>query len=222
MEIYCKCGCGKEATTRRDGTINTYLRGHHMRKQGGYKPPSTEDRFCECGCGTRITPMPNGQMRRFIKYHRHRGVSYTLEQRKKRSRLRYGCEPIVSPYIEDAFVRFDKKMKRWRTSVICRGGKNKSGFHANLVYRHYFGEIPKGNHVHHKDGKHEKLTDDRPENLMLLPSDWNLRFFPTLAKGFGVPEQIVTDFYCSLLDDTEPTKLFSLLCEQLIKQRKQK
>lgn len=88
--------------------------------------------------------------------------------------------------------------------------------HAYAVYLQYHGEIPEGYVVHHKDGKHSRLEDDRPENLMLLPDKWNLRFFPTLAEGFGISEQVVTDVYLSLSPDGKcENQLFSELCSEL-------
>lgn len=40
------------------------------------------------------------------------------------------------------------------------------------VYRHYFGEIPQGYHVHHVDGD---VQNNSPENLILLPASEHAR-----------------------------------------------
>ena len=90
--------------------------------------------------------------------------------------------------------------------------------HANAVYKYHHGEVPTGLVVHHKDGKHSEITDDRPENLMLLPDEWNLRFFPVLAKGYGVSESVVTDLYVEVFDKSlSKEELFSRLNEELIR-----
>jgi hypothetical protein len=94
--------------------------------------------------------------------------------------------------------------------------------HSNAVYRNHHGDVPKGYVVHHKNGRHDRIEDDAPENLLLLPDEWNLRFLPVLAKGFGVREKIITDLYLTVMDkDKTSTQLFSDLCAALINKTKE-
>jgi hypothetical protein len=214
---YCACGCGNEVTTWKNGTVSPFRRGHHMRKQG-YKLPPVGRHFCQCGCGTEMPRLPNGHIRRFIWNHHRKGVSYTVEQRASRMRSRWKKEPIFSPYVPHAIVNFSTTMKRWTTCISKNNKRRKSVWHANAVYRYHFGDIPEGYVVHHKDGKHQKLTDDRPENLMILPDEWNLRFFPVLAKGFNVPEKVISDTFVSVFNTKLDSKeLFVELCNKLVK-----
>ena len=114
-------------------------------------------------------------------------------------------------------------MKRWTACIKNKDGKRKMSMHANAVYREHFGEIPEGHVVHHKNGRCDRIKDDRPDNLMLLLDDWNLRFFPVLAKGFGVEEKFVTDCYLKIEDDNlSKEELFTMLCEELASLRKAK
>ncbi len=220
---YCECGCGKEVKTWTNGVASSFVRGHHMRKKG-YRPPPTGPHYCQCGCGTEIKPnKSNGHISKYIKGHHLKGKTLSLEYRIKRTRDRWGKEPTLSPYLKETFISFDKRMKRW-TACITENGKPRSVMHANAVYRQHFGDIPKGMVVHHKNGRCDRISDDRPDNLMLLTDEWNLRFFPVLAKGFGVNEKVVTDTYIKLIDNkTHDDGLFSELCLALIeKARKSK
>src|ERR1019366_4309134 len=165
---FCACGCGGETKVWKNGRAGPFLRGHHMRKSAGYKPPITDKRYCQCGCGTEIKPLLNGHVGRYIKNHHRNGVSYTMEQRLQRAKTRWGREPTLSPYVPETFLVFNKKSKRWAACVKKPNGKYTTMMHAHAVYRHHFGDIPAGYVVHHKDGKHEKFMDDRPDNIMLL------------------------------------------------------
>jgi len=212
---YCQCGCGGEVKVWKNGRYSPFLRGHHMRKKG-YDPAITETKYCECGCGTELKRLKNGCIPRYIKGHHLKGTTLSLEYRLERTRNRWGREPDLSPYLEETFISFDKKMKRWIACVKDSNGKSKGAMHANAVYKKHFGNIPEGYVVHHKNGKHEKVEDDKPSNLMLLPDKWNLRFFPVLANGFGVDENIVTDIYLNIFDNHKSERqLFCELCEQL-------
>ena len=218
---YCECGCGGELKTWKNNRTSSFLRGHHMRKKGWTPPDPNVKHYCKCGCGTEIKPLPSGHANQYIKGHHLKGKSLSLEYRIERTKKRWGREPTFSPYLKDTFISYDKNMDRWLACVKWKDGKHRGIMHANAVYREHFGEIPEGYVVHHKDSKHSKIKDDRPENLMLLLDEWNLRFFPVLAKGFGVKEKVVTDTYLSLKtkDKTEP-ELFSELCSLLIEKGK--
>lgn len=94
--------------------------------------------------------------------------------------------------------------------------------HARAVYEYFYGAIPEGVQVHHRDGKAHRLEDDRPENLLLLTPIWNRKFIPALADGFGVGQGVVTQIYCELFEafaDASDQELFAALCVQLVKRR---
>lgn len=213
---YCECGCGGEVKIWKNKKYSPFLRGHHMRKKG-YQPPAMDKKYCKCGCGKELKIWKNGYVGKYIKGHHLRGIPLSLEYRIERTKSRWGREPVLSPFLENTFLSFDKKMKRWLACVKDSTGKTKGVMHAKAVYQKYFGEIPKGYVVHHKNSRHEKIEDDRPENLMLLPDKWNLRFFPTLANGFEVEEEIVTNLYLEIFTDQKSElELFSELCVKLV------
>jgi hypothetical protein len=218
---FCACGCGGEVTIWKNGRSSPFLRGHHMRKQG-YTPQPTGPHYCKCGCGKEVTVWVNGRHSQYIKGHHLKGTRLSLEYRIERTRNRWKREPTLSPYLKDTFVSYNKKMKRWAACTKWLDGKHSGIMHANAVYQEHFGEIPKGYVVHHKNGKHHSLHDDRPENLMLLPDEWNLRFFPVLAKGFGVEEEIVTNCYLTVMNEKiDEKEMFAKLCATLIKYKKE-
>ena len=209
------CGCGGEVKMWKNQRTSNFLRGHHMRCKKGYKNPFTETHYCQCGCGGEIKPLPNGHVNKFLHNHHRKGYKYTLETRIQRMK-KMGKNPIISPYLPGVFINYGKKTERWYACII-ENGKPRNVLHAKAVYKEHFGEVPKGYVVHHKDGKHKRITDDRPENLMLLLDEWNLRFFPVLAKGFNVPEKTVTDKYVSIFDNKDKSQVtFSKLCEALL------
>lgn len=212
----CACGCGGEVKVWKNQRSSQFLRGHHMRAKEGCKNPYTTKHYCQCGCGTEIIPLVGGHVNKFILNHNRRRKPFTLEQRMQRIRTRWGREPVLSPYMENIFVSFSEKQGRWR-ACLPDGNKATSVLHSNAVYRKHHGKIPKGYVVHHKNGKCATLHDDRPENLMLLPDEWNLRFLPVLAKGFGVPEESVTDAYIEIFSkELSSTELFAKLCERML------
>jgi len=220
---YCECGCGGEVKVWNNGRYSPFLRGHHMRNKDGYSQECTEIKYCECGCGTELKRLKNGCIPRYIKGHHLKGTTLSLEYRLKRTRNRWGREPVLSPYLKETFLSFDKKMKRWLACVKDDTGRSRGVMHAKAVYESNFGEVPKGYVVHHKNGKHEKIEDDRPDNLMVLPDKWNLRFFPTLASGFDVPERVVTEVYLTIqYHNMEESDLFAELCSRLIDRMKKK
>jgi hypothetical protein len=216
IKKYCACGCGKEVKVWKNGISSPFLRGHHMRKQG-FKEKPEGPHYCRCGCGTEILPNPvNGHVNKFVKGHHLKGKELDFEYRLERTRKRWGREPTISPYLKETFISFDKTSQRWYACVKWSDGKQRGILHANAVYRHYHGEIPEGYVVHHKNGRHDRIEDDRPENLMLLPDEWNLRFLPVLAKGFGVKEKVVTDCYMEVKKDQPSRMVFSDLCRLLM------
>jgi len=153
--------------------------------------------LCACGCG-QPTVVRNGKAATYVHNHHlknkpshWRGKKRPPDATEKMVRTRTGADPVPSPYVEGATVWFSRKGGRWFAYLNGKGKKT----HASLVYEHHYGPVPDGHHVHHKNGKRESLEDDRPDNLMLLPAEWNLRFMPTLAKGFGMDETQVTSAY---------------------------
>jgi len=222
-EKCCACGCGEKVTVWKNGRHSPFRRGHHMRKQGyDYYAELKEPKYCKCGCGTLLQPLNNGFVKDYIKGHHLKGTQLDIDYRIERTKKRWGREPTFSPYLDNVFVTYSEKMGRWSACLRTTEGKSRSVMHSYAVYLHYFGEIPKGYAVHHKDGQHSNLSDDRPENLMLLPDKWNLRFFPTLAEGFGIPELDVTNAYISLNTEGKCEKeLFAELCSALARQIKE-
>lgn len=213
---YCACGCGGELKTWKNNRTSSFLRGHHMRKKGWSPPDPTKKHFCKCGCGEEIKPLPSGHVRDYIKGHHLKGKELDIEYRIQRTKTRWNKDPKLSPYIENTFITYDEKRQRW-TACIKKDGKWKSCMHAYAVYLEHFGEIPKGYVVHHKNGKHDELEDDHPDNLMLLLDEWNLRFFPVLAKGFNVEENVVTECYLSISNElSDDEEKFSKICSMLI------
>jgi hypothetical protein len=91
--------------------------------------------------------------------------------------------------------------------------------HAKAVYQYFKGEVPNEFVVHHKSGQCSKIEDDHIDNLMLLPNIWNMRYFPLLSKGFGVPEKKITNAYieCSNQSDSDQ-ELFVNICKFIIKE----
>jgi hypothetical protein len=166
------------------------------------------DRVCACGCG-KVTPIATHTRkdRGYIKdqpleyipgHNSNGGVPFLtapgVHERSVKSRT--GKESLESPFIPGKYVCFVKTHNRWYLSGNSKNGGGKT--HAKAVWEHYFGEVPEGNHVHHKNGKTIDIYDDRPENLMLLPHMWNMRIFPVLAACFNISEEDVTAVYIDL------------------------
>lgn len=185
---------------------------------------STKQQMCECGCGQ---PAPvatrnwhskgikKGQPLRFVCGHHRRGKPQSREEKLKRVR-KWGvdnCE--ISPYLPgNKTIRYSAPQKRWYCSTGKGGSK---GPHARLVYEHYYGKIPDGFVVHHKNGSAEKVEDDRPDNLMLVSKIWNLHYFPWLAKGFGIPESEVTKCYIKAVGSCPQKDVFKEICRMLVR-----
>jgi hypothetical protein len=217
---FCVCGCGNEVKVWTNKRSSNFLRGHHMRCKKGCKNPFTTTHYCQCGCGGEIKPLPNGHVNKFLHNHHRKGYKYDLETRVQRMKSRWNKEPIMSPYLSGVFINQNSQTKRWYACIV-KDGKSRNALHANAVYKEHYGEVPKGYVVHHKNGNHSKISDDCPSNLMLLLDEWNLRFFPVLAKGFHMPEKAITDAYLSIADrNVRSDIIFSKLCEILVDQKK--
>lgn len=216
----CQCGCNGELKVWKNGRYSPFLRGHHMRKDG-YDVTINDKKYCQCGCGKELVRLKNGFIGKYIKGHHLKGTTLNIEYRIERTKNRWKREPVLSPYLKDTFLSFDKKIKRWVACVKDENGKSKGVMHANAVYKQHFGEIPKGYVVHHKNKRHEKIEDDRPDNLMLLPDKWNFRFFPVLSDGFNIDEKIITDLYLSIdKSKLSENELFLELCSKIIESEK--
>lgn len=218
---FCACGCGGEVKKWKNGISSPWLRGHHMRKPVGYQPAKYEPKFCKCGCGTQMQMYKNGWVPDYVKGHHLKGSKLTLEYRLERTKNRWGKEPTLSPYLDDVFIKFNQKTRRWYACVKRDGTKSRNILHAKAVYLKHHGYVPSGYVVHHKNGRCDRVEDDHPDNLMLLPDEWNLRFFPVLAKGFGFDESQVTDTYLEMnREGKDDNELFSELCSVLIEKAK--
>jgi hypothetical protein len=173
---YCECGCGKPApiadrNVKRNGWVKgqakRFIRGHGSIAL--FKSPRYVEKMQAV-----LTGAPS----------KLRGRKQPLEHRAKKIRSLTGKEPIMSPFIS-AFISLQKG--RW-----IAGGKK---LHARAVWEHFNGPVPAGFHVHHKNGDPSKIESDNIDNLMLLTAEWNLRFMPQLAAGFGIHESDVTKAY---------------------------
>ena len=185
----------------------------------------TKIQLCECGCGQ---PAPiatrnwhskgikKGQALRFICGHHRRGKEQSKEEKLKRIRAWGVTNFAISPYLPgNRIVRYKESNKRWYCSYKVGSSKP----HARLVYEHYFGEIPDGYVIHHKSGSADKLEDDRPENLMMLPKKWNMHYLPFLAQGFGVPESKVTEAFLNVRSNSitmTDQDVFRNICKLLL------
>lgn len=170
--------------------------------------------LCKCGCGA-VTKRNN----QWLHGHNHRnrkdhvGRVQSAEWRKNSIVARTGKEPEESPFVPGTFIRFQKD--RW---MGCRGSKGAVTTHAKIVWEHINGPIPEGLRVHHKNGNPALIENDHPDNLMLLTEEWNFHFMPTLAKGFGVPEEKVTEKYLQV-EKLPHHMRFTAVCELLMKEK---
>ena len=168
--------------------------------------------FCQCGCGqlTKIATQSRtnrgwikGQPKRFIVRHHNNtkdhierirqrclGKPLSFEHRAAISHAR-GNDAICSPFLPwKAIIHFANG--RW---VGTDPRDKKLRPHAKIVWEYLKGIIPEGFRVHHKNGDPTEIISDRLENLMLLSEEWNLKFMPDIALGFGIPESEVTAAY---------------------------
>lgn len=204
----CLCGCGELANFGK-----TYVHGHHVRHKKYALVPTTTS-YCQCGCGAELNAHANGHVNQYLKGHHLKGKKLSIEHITTRSLLRWGRASTLSPYLPNVTVTFSKRQNRW---IACLNST--SILHAKAVYEHFNGKVPSGFHVHHKNGDPSKLEHDHPDNLMLLPAEWNLRFLPVLAKGFGISEEVVTNAYIAMYGDVPEEQLFAAICERLLNKK---
>lgn len=211
----CKCGCGnptniiKKTQTNRGlkkGEYFSYLPGHNAKEGKSISFESNLKRSLAL----------KGRKRNWTEAHKNNLIKscsnpHSVERRIALSTSRTGRMPNFSPFIEDLFVRF--KRGRW----YCNDPRNNSKVttHARIVYEMLVGVVPEGFHIHHINGKCKDLLDDRPENLLAVPKEWNYRYFPTLAKGFGREEAEITQAYLKFYKNFEGTELFKKVCLDL-------
>ena len=180
-----------------------------------------ETKLCECGCGN-PAPIANrswhsrgikkGDALRFICGHHNRNKPQSKESKIKRL-WKWGINDAeFSPYIPNKVIRFHPENNRW----YCSGGNRSSVPHARAVYKYYYGTIPDGFVIHHKNGKSSTIEDDRPDNLMAIPKIWNLHYLPKLAQGFNVQEAEVTKCYIIAASKVPQEKVFSETCRLLL------
>ena len=148
-------------------------------------------------------------------YHGLKGVKKSLEHRLKLSRAHApGVQPVISPYLPNGvIVRFERG--RWKMSRIGSAGEGGKMNHARGIWEHFNGPVPDGFRVHHKSGDSSTIESDRLENLMLLSNEWNLKFMPDLALGFGIPESWVTAEYLQV-EHLPYEKRFPEVCKRLL------
>jgi hypothetical protein len=166
--------------------------------------------YCQCGCGEKTKVVSKTDKRHgYIKGESRKYIRGHYNQHNSKNYLRSPFVPGVAVHLR---VRKGNQ-PRWQ----CKDRATKNTIsHARLVYKYLYGEIPDGYHIHHKNGRCSELEDDAPDNLLAVPSIWNARYFPVLAKGFNVPESIVTQVYCDLVDIVPAELLFSKVCRVLI------
>ena len=211
-----------------------------LRKEAVDAPP----KLCECGCG-QVAPRATrsylkrgilkGEYFRFLPDHhlrteKHKELVLTFNVGKERSPdskikdvvRRTGKEPIFSPYIPNRVIRFDEKRKRWFGNGLyeTKSGRNQKT-HARMVWEYNNGPIPEGFHVHHISGRCDRLEDDRIDNLMLLSAEWNSQHLVSLSKGFGVPEEVVTEIYRECFKKVPVAELYKAVSAQLLKRKEE-
>lgn len=149
--------------------------------------------LCECGCGgvtnvaTQNDPkngIRKGEHRRFLRAHHHRGVPRTDDVRRRISEANTGRNT-------------GSDNPRWNGGVQLRNGRvnrlvgvehpmaTASGY--VLEYRLVMAEklgrfLTTDEHVHHIDGD---MTNNAPDNLMLVSASDHMRLHRQLARGTG-------------------------------------
>ena len=84
-----------------------------------------------------------------------------------------GAKSEVVIFKSKKYHRYPESKRRshqsyfWRTAA---GGKTES-LHV-AIYKHHYGEVPKGSHVHHKDGD---SLNNNPGNLICIEGSVHLR-----------------------------------------------
>ena len=184
-------------------------------------------KLCECGCGG-FAPIADrnwhkrgikkGQPLRFICDHHRRGIEQSKEEKIKRVKSWGKNDFTISPFLPgNRIARYHPTQKRWYCSIY---GSSSSKPHARCVYEHHFGKLEENFVVHHKSGSAVDINEDRPDNLIAVHREWNLNHFPWLAKGFDVPESLVTEFYIKALN--KECDIFTEVCKSLIEYKESK
>lgn len=197
---FCQCGCGNKTgfyTRNRkylniaEGETRKYISGHGTR-------------------GKKMSPRTDEQKQKMIQGRKEKYPRLS-EEHKRNIKLghRKRMDKIYSPFVPDTIII--KKRGRW----VCHDRSHK--FHAKMVWEYFNGTVPQGYVVHHKNGNPSEIESDRLDNLMLLKNVWNFQYFPTLARGFDLPESIITSMYCEIenRDNLSDDILFSELCYKL-------
>jgi hypothetical protein len=159
---------------------------------------------CHCGCGQstsiiKLTSAYRGYVKgkpfNFVAGHGLRGKKFSLAVRRKRSTHRNGELSKISPFLTpERIVWYQKEHGRW----WCSDPSKRQVPHAKAVWEQTHGPVPEGFCVHHKNGDPKNIMNDCLGNLMLLTWEWNVRFMPVLALGFGIHEAQVTEAYCKI------------------------
>lgn len=181
-----------------------------------------DKKYCLCGCGREAPKasrswhkrgIKKGQYLDYISGHHMRGKNISVTSKLKSAK----SHRAPSPYLPNKMIRYNERDKRWFCSNPLK--QNSTIPHARAVYEYNFGVVSSEFVVHHKNGKHESVEDDRIENLMLLPKIWNMQYLPYLAKGFNVEEAIVTECYIKAIKTCSDKNLFIEICKLLIKNK---
>lgn len=217
-----------------------YYRKYYRKRRDAVRAQRS-DVLCACGCGeyteyasksSKKMGWVRGQPLRYVNNHHSKEFitnpalvakraesSRSIESRVKKSlaiRAIHGSGGVVlSPYIPDQIIRFAKQSGYWNARRRL-DGKMVTTHHAKAVWEYHFGLVPEGYEVHHRDGRHREVEDDRPENLLAVPRTWNRDYFPSLQSGFGVTCQQVTDAYVEAVNRSNEDDLFAEVCRILL------
>ncbi len=188
----CRCeDCGKKWEV-----VSQHLTGK-QRNCGCKRRPFTQEQKKNISQGKLTSEFTkHSQKSRDLMSAAKKGVPQTLDGRLSRSKGKTGREPVLSPFVPDAFVSFNTKQQRWH----CGSGRA----HARVVWEHNFGLVPKGFDVHHKTGDATKLENDAPNLLMLLPQRWNRIIIPVLSRLLWLPEAEITKAYLEVQHLPDP------------------
>lgn len=215
-----------------------YYRERYQREKE--KTRSTlSDVLCACGCGQHTqfalsTKKSRGQIKgrpltlvnghnmnilnrdpAFVQKRREGNKTFEARLNKARGALRGSREVILSPYIPDCMIRFAKQSGYWNCRVH-RNGKIEGTHHAKAVYEYHYGSVPDGYEVHHIDGQHALIEDDRPENLVAIPQVWNRDYITVLITGLRVSSEIVTRIYLEVREEYPEAEQFKEVCKRLL------
>ena len=199
---FCGCGCGKKTNLRHDKPFK-YLQRH------GNSSHELRTRHSQRMKGRQYRPETIRRMSKSASGRTH-SVSHTANGIRSRT----GRDPIYSPILPGVPVHYVTRNKRWMC-VNPRNGGNPTT-HAKRVWETFNEPVPSGYAVHHKNGDASKLEYDSPDNLMLLTKQWNFKYLPLLAEGFGVPESEVTNAHIRAIEKHPTENLFAATCDELL------